>query len=411
MVDVSRSVRRGLSLIGLAGHLLRARFQQTSRRRILLSICGVALAVAIVVVVAGISVGLTTQGTAVNSNVDYWIVPEGGDTSTLPVSASGPQFGDVHTVGDRLTADPRIEYASPVTISLLELTHSNTTEYVIVAGVVAYPGLEIAGVNTSALTAGDPYYANGTYSGTQTGDAVISDAAAELLTVSQGETVRVAAGRATTQFTIRDITDGSQTGAGSAPIAVVHLSELQTLVGGTSHDTADQFLVATDHISVRETLTTTYPNSNVITRSGSSLAGITDSQLALAIGVAGLLIAIVLGTLFVGTAMGLEITTDRRLWATLLALGFSQTSRSLLVAAQTVGTTIAGGVLGIGLGWLAIRITNAIVMRYLPLETLAVFDPVFAVYALGVGAFIGVLSVPYLLWLTARGEPTDHLTT
>lgn len=412
MAGGSRSrLGRLVGLLGLTGDLLRARLTRTGTRRLLLSVCGVALAVAIVVVVAGISVGLAGQGTVVNANVDYWIVPEGGDTSTLPVSVSGPQFGNAHAVGERLTSDPRIQYASPVAVSLLRVDHANTTEYVLAAGVVAHPGLRIAGVDTTGLTPGDPYYANGTYNGTWTGEAVVSDAAADLLNASAGDTLTARTAGRSASFEVVARSAGGDTGAGTIPVLVVHLAEYQELAGGTTQDTADQFLVATDDASVREDLGTVYPNARVITRGGGSLSGVANSQLALAIAVAGLLVALVVGTLFVATAMGLEITADRRLWATLLALGFSRRSRALLVAGQTLAITLVGGVLGIGVGWLGIHATNLAVTHVLPVSVLAVFHPLFGVYALAMAGLIGLCSVPYLLWLTARGDPTDHLTT
>jgi len=411
MAAVSPSrLRRLRGVLVVAATLLRTRFERTDRRRILLSVCGVALAVAIVVVVAGISVSLASQGTVVNSNVDYWIVPESGDTGSLPVSVNTPQFADVHPVAERLTTDDRIQYASPVSLTLTQLSQSNTTEYVLLAGVIPYSGLEIAGVNTSTLTPGDPHYANGTYEGDWTGEAVLSDGAATLLNASTGTTLTASGRNETRSFDVTTVTDGGDTGLGSLPIAVVHLSELQTLRGTQTADTANQFLVATNTVGVRDRLETVYPNARVITRGSGTLTGLSNSRLALAVAVTGLLIAVVLGTLFVATAMGLEITADRRLWATLLVLGFSRSSRALLVAAQTLGITLLGGGIGVILGRAVIAVANTTAPQVIPVSTVATFRPVFTVYALGVAILIGLCSVPYLLWLTARGEPTDQLT-
>jgi len=410
--SMRNSIRRIWALVGLGAQLVVQRLRYTAPRRTIITILGIAFAVGLCLTVSGVSVAVADQGSVVGSNVDYWVVPESESSSTLPVSVGGPQFGDVHSVASQLTARDNIDYASPVSVRLLELSHANTTEYVLAAGVIAHPDLTIAGVNTSALTAGDPYYADGSYNGTRTGEVVLSSGASELLNASQTDTVDFPTETNTAQsFTVAEVTSGGASGLGSVPIAVVHLSELQAITGGTTGDTADQILVSTQSVNVRNDLATLYEHSQVTTRSDSGLATVANSDLALALSGAGLLVALVVGVLFVATTMGLEVTTDRRLWATLTAVGFSSRSRMLVLSLQTCLLAVVGGLLGALLGRIGVFTANTAINSLLENTVVAVYPLEFVPYALLTALGIAVLTTPYLLWLTSRGTVTETLST
>jgi len=400
------------SLVGLGGRLVAQRLRHTAPRRTAVTILGIAFAVALCLTVSGVSVAIADQGSVAGSNVDYWIVPEGESSSTLPVSVGGPRFGDVHAVADRLTSRSDVVYASPVSMQLLQLSHRGTTEYVIVAGVVAHDGLTVAGVNTSALTPGDPHYENGTYDGPWTGEVVISDGAGALLNATPSDSVTVR-GQATStrEFTVAAVTDGGESGFGDVPVAVMHLSELQTLTGATTSDTADQILVASTNPNIENDLAGVYAHSDVVTRSDTGLTSVTDSDLALALAAAGFIVALVVGVLFVATTLGLEVTTDRRLWATLSAIGFSARSRAFLLFAQIGLLALVGGVLGVILGRLGVFAANTAVGTVFENTLVAVYPIEFVGLGLTMALVVAVLTTPYLLWLTTRGTVTDTLKT
>lgn len=402
---------RGSAELGAA--VVIQRLRHTAPRRIVYSVLGVALAVGLFVLVAGVGVGLATEGAAVGSNADYWIVPESESSATLPVTVGGPQLGGVHEVAARLSARDDVRYASPVAVTLAELTHGNTTEYVLVFGVVAHPDLQAGGLSAEPLTPGDPHYADGTYGGPKTNEMVVSTGASDLLGTTVGETVLLgspgATGRETTHMTVANVSAGNAPGFDNVPVALVHLSELQTATGDTARDSADQLVVAAESPAVRDDLEALYDRTDVVTRSSASSVG-TDADLALAVGGAGFVVSLVVGSLFVATTIGLEIRRDRRLWATLSALGFSASSRALVVLVQTGLITLFGGLTGIGLGWLAIAAANAGVGRYVDETTVAVFSPEIALAGLVVSASIVVLTGPYVLWLTSRGTAKAGVT-
>lgn len=399
-------------LLAVAAAIVVGRARSRLPRRLILSSLGVALAVALFVSVAGVGIGLADQGSVLGSNVDYWVTPETESSSTLPVSVGGPQFGSVHPIADSLTARSDVAYATPVLVTLANVGHGDTTEYVLVAGVVSHPDLEIMGVDTANLTAGDPHYANGTYAGPRTNEVVVSTATADLLNASRNDTIAIpdrTAGGTHQNFTITGVSAGGASGVGQFPVAVVHLSELQTLTGSADGDTADQLLVATTSPGVESDLRGLYDHSRVVTRSDSSFTSVANSDLALALAAAGLLVAVIVGALFVATTMGLEVATDRRLWATLAALGFNARSRTVLFIGQTVLVTAIGGVLGVLLGWGAILGTNVAVASVFDTTTVAVFTPELVVAGLALALLVGLLTAPYLIWLIARGSITEAL--
>lgn len=398
--------------VALAVAVVVRRLRHTAPRRVIYSVLGVALAVGMFVLVAGVGVGLATQGGAIGSDAAYRVVPESESSATLPVSVGGPQLGNVHEVADRLVTRDDVRYASPVAVTLVQLTHDDTTEYVLVFGVVAHPELTVGGVSAGPLTPGDPHYADGTYAGPKTNEMVVSSGAADLLGTTEGDTValrgRGDASRSATRMRVINVSTGGATGLGGAPVALVHLAELQAATGATERDPADQLIVSAESPAVRDELETLYDRTEVRTRASADGVG-ADTDLALAIGGAGLIVSLVVGSLFVATTLGLEIRRDRRLWATLSALGFSAPSRALVVLAQTTVVILIGGLLGTGLGRIGTAAANAGIDRYVDETTVAVFRPDVALAGLAVSAGIAAVTGPYLLWLTSRGTVIEEL--
>lgn len=402
---------RGLVGLGIARTV--GQFRHGNRNRLLLSMTGVAVAIGLMVVVTSTSLGLATQTTIYSEDVDYWIVPEQGSVSTMAVSVGGPQFGDVHETSQYLTDLQTVEYASPVSMRVVRMNARGITEpeYVLLVGVISHDGLSVAGLPAGALAPGDPYYANGSYNGPWTGDLVAAPATASILNVSEGDTLQPVGTATNRSFTVSHVArDGVQTGAGELPVALVHLSELQALEQSPPRDTADQFLVHTSSPGVRDTLASVYPESTVVERSGLSTQSVVSSDLSLAIALTAFLVALVLGTLFVATALGLEITADRAQLATLTALGYTGRSTSLLIATQTLTITTFGGILGLALGAGGIAVVNRVAADTLGTGTIAVAHPLLAPYGIAVAVAIGLIATPYLAWLARRTTTTEHLT-
>ncbi|SEL82895.1 ABC transporter permease [Haloferax larsenii] len=411
---MSRNLRRLAGVVRLGLARFTGRLFGGDSRQLWSSIAGVAFAVMLMTTVGGISLGLASQSAIESEDVDYWVVPDAASASAIAVSVDAPRLGGVHSVTDRLAEDDRVDYATPVLIRVLELSNPQTghSEYVLVAGVIPdSTSRSIIGLPTAPLEPGDPHYADGNYDGRWTGQAVLSSGAATLLDAEQGTTLSPKTGSATNRsLTVSGVAESEYTtGVGEVPVALVHLSEAQTLSGATSGDQADQILVSTDDAAVAGDIEQLYPQTNVVKRTGFAQQQLSSSSLPLAIAVGAVLTAFVVGTLFVATMMGLEVLSERASLATLAAIGYSSSSRSLLLVVETLGVTLSGAVVGLGLGIGGIELTNVLTERYLGITSVARFDPLLVAAAFVVSVLIGLFASVYPVWLSHRANPVEVL--
>ncbi|MFC7079034.1 FtsX-like permease family protein [Halorussus caseinilyticus] len=327
----------------------------------------------------------------------------------MVVSTASAQLGDVHDKSAALNDDRRIEYATPVQISVLKVSSGGASEYVLGVGVVPSPKLDrVAGLPTEALSSGDPYYANGSYHGEWTGEAVLSAGAAERLGANRSANLSVSgavSGSGSRGLRVAAVESAAvESGLSGMPVMITHLSELQTITGAQSGDQADQLLVQSNAGGLRSALESRFPGATAVTRSGFTAQNSVDSDLPLAMGLAALLIAVVVGTLFVATTQGLQVEADSEQLAALTAIGFSRRARALLLVVQALALTLAGGALGIVLAYLTTAATNYAATRAIAPVPIADFHPLLVGYGFVVSALIGLLVAPYLLAMEGRTE-------
>jgi putative ABC transport system permease protein len=402
-------MRRAVALVTLGVAQTLGRFRTAEARRLALTALGVALAVALMVSVTSVAVGLASGSTVQSDGVDYWIVPEGGSASSIAVSVEGPRLGAVHQTAERIEADDRVTFATPVQLQILRFSAGNTSEYVLVVGIIAPPGgNEVLGLPTDALAPGDPHYANGSYTGTWTGEAVFSAAAADVLEVESG--ARVSPAGTDRSFRAVDVAEADvSTGVGPVPVMLVHLSELQSLTNTASGDQADQILVSTNDPSVKSRLADVYPRTEVLTRSGVGGASLSTSSLPLAVAIAALIAAVSIGVLFVATLMGLDVIDNRGTIAAQGAMGFSRRSQTIVVLAQVLTVAGIGGVAGTALGLAGILGINAASRAMLGVQDVAQFHPLLLAYGPVVALTIGLLATPYPAWLARKTDILEVL--
>ena len=405
------SFRRLGALAALAVRRVLGRFR-TSPARVSMSTVGVALAVGLMVSVTAISLGLASESVVASEETDYWIVPEESNVQSLAVSTGSVQLGDVHRASAHIGADDRVEYAVPVLLELVPVADAVTgeREYVLVAGVVSRPEAELLGLSLRPLTPGDPHYANGSYDGPRTGEAILNEAGATSLNASAGTTLESPRAPNRSFSVVNVSAGGTSTAFGTVPVAVVHLSELQAVTGSAAGDQADQILVSTDDRSVRGSLERSYPRTTVVRSNGLAAQRVSTSNLPLAIAVSGAATAVLVGVLFVATLMGLAVSGDSESLGALAAIGLSRRSRSVLVAVETVTVAVLGGACGLVLGMLGIVAINGAGRATLGLEPVATFDPLLVGLAAGVALLIGVLGAVYPVWLSRRTSPLEVLS-
>jgi putative ABC transport system permease protein len=353
------------------------------------------------VVVTGIGVGIATQSTVYSDDVDYWITPETDGSSSALVNTDTPQFGSVHPVSADLSKQDSIQYASPVLTQPIRVkTAGGEAENLLAVGIVKQPEFDrVSAITTAGLTHNDPYYSQERW----TGEVVISAGAAELLSASEGDQLTITRpARATSRnFSVVTVDPGTQSGS-QFPIAVMHLSELQTITGADTNDEAGQIVVSSTDPEVRSTLTDLYPRSEVSTRAGLNAQAVIEEQLPLALSVTAAIISVVIGTLFIMTTTGLSVASDRETLATLAAIGISKQTRFRILATEILTITLIGGLLGIGLGRGAISATNTIAQRTITSGAVASTEPIVLAFGFVVAGVIGLLALPYLALLLSR---------
>lgn len=381
-------------------------------RQTLLSVAGVALAVALLVTVTSIGAGLATQGTVRTANTDYWIVPAEAQGSVV-TNVEGTRFGRVHPAATRLEARDDVGYVTPVLFDVVQLTNEqqDTTKRLFVVGIIPRGEADsIVGLPTGQLQPGDPHYANGTYNGTWTGEAVVSESAANLLNVSTGDQIRPRARNSAQPFTVTTVSPAQSPGVAQFPVIVVHLGEAQRLVGAMAGDQADQFLVDTTDPSARQALPQLYPQSEVVSRQGLLAHDLQQSDLPFAMSIAAGLIALIVGTLTITTTVGFEVLADSQSRAVLGAIGVSRSTRILLVATETLTTAIIGGIAGVVASVVAILGIN-VIGQTVTAVPLAVISAQFLAAGFLMAIVIGIVAVPVVMVFTNRGSLMDALPT
>jgi len=404
MSDRARRVA-GLVRLGIHRTVRRA----TRSRQVAFAAVGVAFAVALVVTVGGVALALAAGPAVGGGGVDYRIVPAESAVESVAVRVGGPKLGGVHGTAAELDEDPRIEYVTPVDFQVLRASNPETgaREYVLFVGVIPEEEATVGGLSLSAMRPGDPYYANGSFDGEWTGEVVVSGAGGRLLNATAGTSLRVDAAPERSFTVVGRAEATTASGLGSVPVAVVHLAELQAVAGGSVADQADQILVRTDDRAVRGDIERLYPGTEVV-EAGDLAGELSRSELPLAVAVTALVTALTVGTLLVGTTMGLATVDDRRSVATFAAVGLSERSRVLLVLVEVLAVAVLGGLLGVALGTGGIALTNAASRRYFGVPV-ATVDARLLLAGLAAAVLIGLLAAAYPLWLSRRTPVVEVL--
>ncbi|WP_255192388.1 hypothetical protein [Natronobeatus ordinarius] len=362
------------------------------------SVLAVAVAICLMLTVGAVALGLATADEIDSTNADYRL-DAGNAAGTAVVSTDRPRLGSVHEAASALHDHETVDGATPVLSRVLRVESADDSEYAIVTGTVAGMGVDdVYGVETTGLTDGDP-----AHDGDEpTGEAVLSTGAAELLGVEAGDELVVSNDLTVTVEAVAD----TGTPTGRLPIVVVQLSELQAVTGADEGDRADAILVAggSDAEPVLESL---YDEAEVTDLSTLGVAAASDDGQALAMAVAAFVVGTAIGTLFTATTMGMVVAADRPAFATLAAIGVSWRSRSLIVAIQTCALTLLGGLLGTGTAAAVIAVLNRLVAPSVGLGPIAETTGLLWVAGPTVALLIGLLTVPYLLAVSAFGSTVE----
>ena len=393
---MSGRLSRWRGLLGIAvgklAHQLRSRGAWTS-------VLAVAVAICLMLTVGAVALGLATADEIDSVDADYR-VDAGTASGGAIVTTDRPRLGSVHETATVLHDHETVDGAAPVLSRVLRVESADDREYAVVIGTVAGLGIDdVYGVETTALTDGDPHY----HGSEPTGDAVLSSGAAELLDVEPGDDLVVADDL---NVTVDAVVEDGGSPTGRLPFVVVQLSELQAVTGADDGDRGDAILVAAD-ADAKPMLESLYDGGEVTELSTLGVAAANDDGQAMAIAVAALVVGTTIGTLFTATTMGMVVAADRPAFATLAAIGVSWRSRSLLVVAQTCALTLLGGLLGTASAAVVVAVLNRLVAPAVGVGPLAETTGLLWIAGIVVALLIGLLTAPYLLAISAFGSTVE----
>ena len=371
-------------------------FSGQDRSRIILSILGVSIAISLLLVVSGLALGLAMGATVMGDDVNYVIVPSAASGGESAIAApDNPQFGAAHDGLDAILASESVERATPVLFYLSSIERHGEVDYLLVIGIVPdHAPSSVAGLPTD-------HFSSGITRGTDewTGELVVSEGGAEVLGIATEDTLMIR----DSEFTVRSVAKASGGDIWSGiPVALAHLSELQTASGFDEHDRAHQFLVVTDSSAAGAALERIYPDARVLTQSGLAAESAMDSGLPIALGATALIVALMIGTLFVSTAMGLEVLATRDELIALRSIGGSTRATFSVVAIQTIIIAFIGGLVGIAGGYFGIALINAALANLSSFPAIAMSPWWFSGFGLFIALLIGMISLPYLYFLIRR---------
>jgi putative ABC transport system permease protein len=417
LLDASGSGRRARwrGIVGLTLSRWWHRATRTTASRIASTIAAVALTIALLVVVTGIALALADGGVTNRDDADVRITPEEGGTLSAVDGVEGPRLGATNERAATVRSHDGVDHASPVLLETGQLESSEGDPRTVrLVGIVPDDGSRtVAGLPTSGLESGDPHYANGSYSGPRTGEIVLSSTAAERLGAAPGDELAVSMGASGRTGdlapSVRVTAVADVAGGSDAPVALVHLSELQSVSGADDGQLADRVLVWGDSEAAQSAAADAYPRAAVEVAGGTDPSSLFEDGLAFATSVIALLVSVTICASFVATTMGMTVDEDRRILAVLESVGFPTRSRLAVVAVSTGITTLVGSVVGIGLGMIGIVVVNTVAAGTVAPGTVAHFHPLFVPYAIAVALCSGLVAVPYPLAVAARTSVLEEV--
>ena len=383
---------------------IRGKLRGGSRGRLLICLLGVGLAIAVLVVVLGLSFGLAGGELIESEDVDLWLLPDDAGLQDGPLPAEGSRIDSAHDLAATIEGDDRVDFASPVLIEFIEVENTISGERAWVVGLGIKPLPDegaIAGLETSALR---------TESNDEGSiDLVLSAATGQQLLAVSGDEVRIS-GSDRTAVVAAISEEDVHSPAGELPVVLMDIDDLQQTTGAAEDDLADQILISTDSAAVQSELRDHYPEYEISTRADLFGSEVSPTDLPVAMAAGAGLVAIGIAAAFVATTMGLELAATRRSMAVLDALGVGTTTKSIAIMAETLIISVLGGLLGVVLGWIGINAINTGLAAFIGLPTVAIFSSTIALMGIAAAILVGMISVWYPWWIAWRTNTLEELT-
>lgn len=398
------------AMVGVAVQQLRHH-----RRRATLAVAGVALAVVLVVVLAGLGHGLLTTGGEAIGWIDHDLWVSGGSVSVAPGALGGVEnpIRNAHEVGRDIEGHPGVRHARPFAFQSVYVSR-NGSGFGTVVGVGVGSG-PAGAPNDSRFEIPDSHYANGSYDGEMVHEAVISPALADRYDVGVGDTLHVGGtlelARAN-EFRVVDVDRSFRTFLG-APAVAVPLSELQTVTGTTGTDPASLIAVTVEPdaepASVARDIEATDSTLTVRTNREQVRAIVGGRGEFVAAALALVVLAVLGGIALVVNVLATWVYHQRRELAALKAAGLSGRTLGGIVLAEGLLVGVVGGLLGLAAVPPAVRVLNGVARHLSGFPGLIQTPTWLLVGALALALAMGVVGAMLAVWRVSRLSSLAHL--
>jgi putative ABC transport system permease protein len=356
------------------------------RLRTLLTLCGVAMAIGAFVGLVGFSRAFEHEWMRIysSSGIDIAVIQQTFLNTTIPESAA-----------DKVKALPMVAQAAPMIYNVMDLTQDvNALVYGWKADSFEFQSLHIL--------SGRPFHAGQP-------EVILGDLLASNLDKHIGDTLQLQG----SSFTIVGIYHGSSAlEAGAVILPLDQLQQLSNLQGK----------VSTIHVQLRQAPAGEAPDAwfkRAEEQIEAALPGLravpaaeraSNNQLvrlahASAWGTSS--IALLIGILGIANTMAMSVFERTREIGILRALGWKSWQVLLLIQIEAVVLGLGGGILGIAVGWIALRVlaalpqTASLVSASFPVSLLA--------EAMGIAVLAGLLAGALPAWRGARLSPVEAL--
>lgn len=362
-------LRSTAGLVWLAVRQLRS-----DRMRTILAVVGIVLAVLSVTLLTGVGAGVISTGNELfdQSGRDLWV--SGGPIDVAPGSVGGFQnpITDAHPLAANLSQQDGVKNAVPMAFQVVYVsTDGENFETTMGSGV---PGLggSVSLTEGEGFTGPDTHYADGTYEGPMTKQAVIAPETAEKFGLEVGDPIYIGgtiAGARQNKFEVVGISPTFSNFLGTGTVTT-RLSELQTLTGNAYADTATLITIETtegaDPNTVQQELSAEFPAYTFRTNQQQLVSLLERQAVILAAGTSLVVLGVVAGAILSLNLLLSIIYVQRKPLSVLRAVGATRrgvvgvaVTQALIIAA--LGYVLAAGltpVLAAGLDHAALSLTG-----------------------------------------------------
>ena len=320
-----------------------------------LAVCGVALAVLTVTLLAGTGVGVVETGERQFDAADRDLWVSGGPATFTAQGGGGfdNAISDSHALSAEIADHDGVRSAVPIGFQTVYVGADADAEFQTVIATGTSGGGGAVRITEGEGLSGDTHYADGAYDGPLTNEVVLDDQTASALNVSVGDSVNLGGTLSDARADEYEVVGISPTFSQflGAPTVTLHLSELQRTTGTTGDDPATFIVVTIDDDGDLETVSSElgaqYPEYEVRTNE-EQLQAVLETQLHLLAGGAMLVVLALAGGLALTTnVLSLLVHQQRRELAALRAVGIPTTTLVSIVAGKGLLVGVIGGGIGV----------------------------------------------------------------